>query len=398
MKKLIILVTILILIIGCATPEKKNIQPNPNLPLVKNFKAYPDRNAIALFWNPIISVKGYYIQKFNPKTKKWIPLVTIKDPYKSIYVDTNLKPNHIYKYRIATFDKNGIPSFATEITQKTLNRISPVIVLEAKPLTTGKVKLIFRPHLNERVNQYIIERFNNKEAKWEQIATLSPRLNVEYIDNNLKDGTLYQYRIIAKTFDNITSLPSKTIKISTFKRPPIVSNVTASTNLPKEIKITFSPVKDAVAYKIYISYYAHTPFKFYKKITSTTFIDKINKDGFIRYYKITAVSKHNTESLLDNSPVIMGETLPPPAKPLVSTNRKGNKIEFLFTSSDNRAKKYLIIKKQKISFLKYKTTKFITSSNSFTDTIDPKHSYIYEIYEVDKYNLISKNPTKVEVN
>ena len=394
---MIIFLSILLIITGCVNPNKPAPKSNPNLPVVKDFKAYPDRNAIALFWTPIPSMSGYYIQRFNPTTKKWEQITTINDPYKSIYVDTNLKPNHLYKYRIATFDKNHIPSLAKEISQKTLNKLSPVIILEAKALNGHKIKLIFRPHRNERVKEYIIERFNNKNAKWETIAKLYPRLNVEYIDNNLKEGTLYQYRVIAKSFDNITSIPSKIIKVSTFNRPPIVMNVKASTNLPKKIKLTFSPVKGAIAYKIYISSYPNGPFRFYKKITSTTFLDLIPKDGYIRYYKVTALSPHNTESLLDNSPVVMGETLPPPSKPIVSTNRNGNFIELILSSADNRAAKYLIVRKEKISMLKYKTKKFIVSSNKFVDKIDPKHSYIYEVYEVDKYGLISKNPSIIEV-
>jgi len=386
------------IITGCVQTPNKVVKPNPNLPIVKEFKAYPDRNAIALFWTPIPSVSGYYIQKYNNKLKKWSALVTIKDPFKSIYVDTNLKPNTIYKYRIATFDKNGVPSFAKEISQKTLERLSPVIILEAKPITKGKIKIIFRPHNNERVKGYIIKRFNNKTTKWETITTLTPRLNVEYIDNNLKDGTLYQYKIIAISFDNIKSLPSKTIKVYTFKKPPMVKNIIASKNLPKEIKITFSPVKEAIAYRIYISSYPEGPFRLYKEINSTTFIDKIHKDGYKRYYKITAVSKYNTESPLENSIVTMGETLPPPEKPTVSiVNKTPNSIEFLFSSPDNRANKYLIIKKEKLSLFKEDIKKFLVKSNHFKDKINPKYSYEYKIYAIDKYGLISKNPATIEV-
>jgi len=336
---------------GCANVNKPAPKSNPNLPIVKTFKAYPDRNAIGLFWDPIPKMSGYYIQRFDNKKKKWIEIATIQDPYKSIYVDKDLKPNHLYKYRIATFDEKGIPSLAKEISQKTLPTIQPVIPIEAKPIKKGMVKIVFRPHLNERVNEYIIEKFNDKNTKWEELTTLKPRLNVEYIDKNLEDGKIYKYRIIAKTFDGLKSKPSKTISVSTFPKPPIVLNVTATQNLPRKIVLTFSPVKGAVAYKIYISSSPDGFFTFYKKINSTKFTDFVNEDGFIRYYKITAVSKYNTESLLDKTPSVMGETLPLPAKPLVSTNKINNKIEFTFTSPDNRAKKYLIIKKEKIGFI-----------------------------------------------
>ena len=382
---------------GCVSTNKPAPKSNPNLPTVKEFKAYPDRNAMALFWQIVPSMSGYYIQRYNPKTHKWTEIATIKDPYKSIYVDTNLKPNTIYKYRIATFDKQGIPSLAVETKSKTLPPLSPVIPLEARPVTKGIVKIIFRPHMNERVKEYLIERFNDKNAKWEKITTLSPRLNVEFIDKKLKDGKIYKYRIIAKSFDDILSYPSKTIIVSTYKKPPVVTNIKASVNLPKKIVLTWSPVKGAVYYKIYKSPYPKGPFKFYKKTANTSFTDFIGKDGVTYYYKVTAVSAHNTESLLSNSIVVMGETLPKPVKPIVSTNINGNKIEFIFTSPDNRAQKYLIVKITHLGIFKKKEQKFITDKNNFTDTIDPKKKYTYYIYEVDKYGLISKKPAVVEI-
>ena len=399
MKKLVPFLIILLLMSGCATLNKPLPKSNPNLPTVKTFKAYPDRNAIALFWSVVPSMSGYYIQRFNAKTNKWEEIATIKDPYKSIYVDTGLKPGHLYKYKIATFNKNGTPSLAKEVKQATLPKLQPVVPLEAKPLTKGEVKIIFRPHPNERVCKYIIQRYNDKYTKWENLATISPRLNVEYIDKNLKDGKIYKYRIIAVTFDGIQSFPSTPIIVSTYPKPPVILHISASTNLPKEIKVTFSPVKGAAYYKVYISDIPDNgSFTFYKKIHSTIFIDHINKDGYTRYYKVTAVSPHGTESLLSDSPIAMGQTLPKPATPLVSTNRIGNKIDFIFTSPDNRAAKYLVVRKEEISLLKSNTKKYIVHSNRFVDTINPKYSYKYMIYEIDKYGLVSKKPAVVEVN
>jgi fibronectin type 3 domain-containing protein len=389
MKKWALLVISLLIITGCVS-NKPAPKSNPNLPKVSEFKAYPERNFIALKWNAVKGMSGYYIQKFNFKEKKWDKTITINDPFQTLYVDTNLKPNTLYRYRIATFDKNKIPSLAKEIQQKTLPSVAPVIPLEIRPLTKGEVKIIFRPHPNERVKSYIIQRFNDKNAKWKNIITLKPRYNVEYIDKNLIDGKIYRYRIIAKTFDNLYSTPSKELTISTFPKPPIVSNIKASVNLPKEIKITWTPVKNASYYKIY-----KKSFLGYKPIAKTKnnyYIDKINKDGETAYYKVTAVSIHQTESILDKTPEVMGKTLDIPAKPIVSTNITDKGIEIVMNSPDNRAVKYLIIKRGQIQ------KKYLVNGNRFLDKeIDKKHSIKYEIYAIDKYGLISK-PTEMEVS
>jgi len=395
MKKWLLLIISLMIITGCAT-NKPVPKSNPKLPTVKHFSAYPDRNAMALRWESVANMNGYYIQKFNFKTKKWDKTIEINDPYKTIYVDTKLKPNTLYKYRIATFDKNKIPSLAVEIQKKTLPTIAPVIPLEIKPLTDRRIKIIFRPHQNERVNGYIIQRFNDKTTKWEKIATLSPRYNVEYIDKNLISGKIYKYRIIAKTFDGLKSAPSNIIAISTYKRPPVVLNVTASVDLPKQIKITWSPVKNAVYYKIYKK--EGFSFEPIAKTKNTFYIDRINKNNDTEFYKVTAVTAHKTESILDKTPSVMGKTLNIPAKPIVSTNVTLNGIELIMSSPDNRAVKYMIIKKIGNSFGNKNQQKYIIKSNKFVDkNINHKQTVTYEIYAVDKYNLIS-NKSEMEVS
>ena len=310
----------LLFISGCALNSKPAPKSNPNLPKVSKFNAYPDRNAIALKWNVVNGISGYYIQKFDKKTRKWKMLATINDPFKTLYVDTNLKPSTLYTYRIATFNKNKIPSLSVEVSQKTLPTIAPVIPLEIKPLKKGMVKIIFRPHPNERVEGYILQRLDDKNIKWIDLANLTPRYNVEYIDKGLVDGKIYQYRIIAYTYDNLKSTPSDILKVSTYPKPPLVLNIKASINLPKKIVLKWSPVKNAKYYKVYTKRFLGLGYTPIAKVKGTTYTDNVQKDGVKKYYKVTAVSIHDTESLLDNSPEVMGESLQVPAKPLISTN------------------------------------------------------------------------------
>jgi len=395
MKKLILFVISLLIISGCAV-NKPAPKSNPNLPTVAKISAYPDRNAIALKWDAVKGVSGYYIQKYNVKTKKWYMLKTINNPYVTLYVDTNLKPSTKYIYRIATFDQNKIPSLAKEISQTTLPTITQVIPLEVKPLEKGMVKIIFRPHANERVEGYILQKFNDKDAKWMFLADLTPRYNVEYIDKDLKDGKIYKYRIIAYTYDGLKSKPSQVISVSTYPKPPVVENIKATVDEPKKIILSWTPVKNAKYYKVYAKSFLGI-FRLIGKTKKTTYTDKINKDGYTKYYKVTAVSIHNTESLLNKTPEIMGKTLSIPAKPLISTNITAHGVELVFSSPDSRAVKYLVIKREG-SLLNTKKKKFLVNGNRFIDkNIKHKMSYIYDVYAVDKYGLIS-NPNRVEVD
>jgi hypothetical protein len=339
---------------------------------------------------------GYYIQRWDPEAKEWEDVAVINNPYKTIYVDTDLKPNTEYTYRILAFTTNNTPGPWSQTKVRTLPPPAAIIPVFAQPVGKGVIKIIWRPHPNERVDEYIVARYNDKTAEWEEVADLTPRYNVEFVDTGLQDGKVYKYRIIGVTFDGIKTYPSKTIRVSTYPRPPVVLNLTATIDRSRMIVVKWSPVPNAVAYKIYISPSPTGPFEYYTTVKTTQFIDKIPKDGFKRYYKVTAVSQFGTESLLSKSPVVMGETLPPPARPLVSTNRFNNVIQFIMTSPDDRAAKYLIVRTTQMGMFNKKVDKFVVNTNKFEDRINPSASYTYAIYAVDP-NGIKSEPTIIKV-
>ena len=379
------------IITGCAI-NQPTLSSNPNLPTVKNFKAYPDRNAVALRWNIIKdkNIKGYYIKRYDFHDKKWELIAKIDNRFKSIYVDTNLNPSTTYLYKIASFNSKNEPSLATKTATKTLPPIIPVIPLEIKPLKKGTIKIIFRPHPNERVKGYIIQR--QDKVKWVDIANLTPRYNVEYIDTNLLDGHYYKYRIIAYTFDGIKSKPSKIMDVLTYKKPPLINDIVASDNLPKIIKLSWKKVKGVYYYKVYEK--GLLGYNLIAKTKNNYYIDKVGKDNYSKTYKITAVSIYETESDLKLSKPVIGKTLNPPLKPEVAVNHLRNGIEFIIKSPDNRAKVFKIEKSENRLFAKQEI--FFSKGNFIDTNINPKKSYIYKIYVIDKYNLISK-PTIIEI-
>ncbi|MRJ06713.1 MAG: hypothetical protein C6I01_04255 [Epsilonproteobacteria bacterium] len=398
----IFLLIVALIMVGCQAPSFNGLggvntdRINRTLPKVRNFKAHPGRNQVALTWDAIPEMGGYYIQRWDPESKSWVELATITNPFKTIYVDDDLKPNNYYKYQILAFTRDKVPGPWVQTGTKTLPPPAPVIPVFAQPVGNGVIKIIWRPHPNERVHEYLIQRYNDHEARWEDMETKKPRYNVEFIDTGLEDGKIYKYRIIGITFDGLYTFPSKTIRVSTYPRPPVVTDAVATIDRGKMIIVKWSPIADVAYYKIYISDTPSGPFEYHAKTDKTYFVDKINKDGYKRYYKITAVSKFGTESLLSKTPVVMGETLPKPAKPIVSTNKFNNIVQFIMTSPDNRAVKYLIVRKTKIGFFKEATRKFVVSTNKFQDQIAPNTTYIYEIYAIDASGVASE-PTVVKV-
>jgi len=381
---------ILLVITGCTTNPP--LKSNPNVPKVTELRTLSDRNSIGLEWDIVNKpeIAGYYIQR-SSDARKYKTVAKIDNRYISHWVDRNLKPNKTYYYKISTYTTKGVPSFAIFKQVKTLPTIEAVPFIKNDNLKVkGMIKIIFRPHPNERVKGYYIQRINNS-GKWETIAKIEPRLSAEYIDKGLEDGKLYRYRVIAYTWDGLKSYPSRVISAQTLQRPQVVLNISATINKPHEIDLQWQAIKGSVEYKIY---YASSEDGRYSLLATTKnnfYVDKISKNGYKRFYKITSVDKYGVESI--PSQAVMGSTMPAPVSPIVSITQDSNSVTFLLTSPDKRAVKYLIKKDD--------GKRIINIHNVHSSYVDKdvlkSHSYLYKIYAIDKNGLVSK-PKEVEVS
>jgi fibronectin type 3 domain-containing protein len=390
--KLLLTSLIILVITGCSV-NNPPLKSSPNVPQVTTFRSLSDRDAIALEWNMVLkpNIAGYYIQR-SDNDKKYKTVAKIENKYVAHWTDTKLKPNHTYFYKISTFTTQGIPSFAKLLKAKTLANIAPVPwIVNGGLKAKGMVKIVFRPHPNERVAGYYVQRFNDSNSKWENIATLKPRLRAEYIDKGLVDGKLYRYRIVAFTFDGLQSPPSKVVMAQTLQKPMAIINVSASTIFPKKIILTWQKIPSAIEYKIYYSDSKNGNFSLLATTKNTKYIDTINKNGFSRFYKVTSVNKYGLESMMP-SVCVMGATLAIPSKPIVSIEQYAKSVKFILSSPDGRAVKYLIKK-----HTNNQTINIHNVHNGYIDNNDQqKHTYTYDIYAIDANGLVSK-PSEVEV-
>ncbi|WP_281951093.1 fibronectin type III domain-containing protein [Nitrosophilus kaiyonis] len=404
---LIGLISFLILFLsGCAKhpglSQKSKI--DPTLPKVEQIRVIADITSVAFEWDPVYNerVKGYYLYR-GESGSKLKRVAVIEDRFSSHYVDKELKPNTTYFYKMSTYDDKGNESFPSDtIKVKTLPLIESVSFIEAISHLPRRVKIIWRPHPNPRVKEYIIERSEQDNPEWKEIAVVKNRLQAEYIDKNLKDNHIYFYRIRVRTFDGIVSSPSKVVKAFTKPRPKMVKGLKATKDLPKKIVLTWEPNSepDIDHYNIYRSPFSYGFIIVHAKVKGTKYVDLIGEDGVKRFYKVTAVDKDGLESFKQDIPV-MGTTLPKPQAPIiVSTNITPDGVVIKWRKSDDRAVSYIVLKKEKQNILDTKEYKYTNiKTNSFIDrSIVPGVKYIYTVYSVDKFGIVSKPSEKIEVN
>lgn len=399
-----ILTLFLLLFSGCAALNKYS-QPEPAkinhmLPAPKNIKTLSGMDSVAFEWNLVgdPNVDGFNIYRSSPDggNSEYLRVGKVKDRFSTHYVDEKLTPNTQYFYQIASYDKEGNESPSTEVVKAKTDPFDPIPFAEAISNYPRKVKVIWRPYPNPKIEGYIIERNDLGSSDWKSVGRVKGRLNVEYIDDKLADNRLYKYRVIAYTFTGLKSPPSRVVEATTKPLPEIVQNIVATKELPKQIKLTWAPVsnKDLDYYNIYKAKSAEGSYSVAGKGRVSEFTDTTAKDGEEFFYKVTAVDTDGLESPMPVYPT-HGMSLPQPASPIVtSATIEGKKAVIRWSRGDDRAVSYVVHRSSGSWFKKENISFDSISGTTFTDdSIAPGIEYNYSVSSVDRFGIVSE-PTK----
>jgi fibronectin type 3 domain-containing protein len=386
------------------TADSVSPKIDKNLPTIneKFIRNIPDMDAIALEWAAITdsNTYGYHIYRTNVAEflHNLKRIATIKNRYTSHYVDTDLTPQTQYLYSISVIGANKTESRASRAKKISTRPIfDSVSLISSVGNLPRQVKVIWRPHSNQAVNAYILERRSPINIKWKKIATIKGRLNSEYMDIDLKDNLSYTYRLKARTFKNIKSKYSKMTKATTRPLPSGIRKLHATNNQVKNITISWEPSisKDILGYNLYASNYSQKSFKkiAYIKKEKNTYSHRIKEDNKVKYYKMTSVDKDYLETNQKYIPVAQGKTLSKPRVPKITlAMKKGDNVILNWNQGDNRTIQYTVYKTIKNSLFKTKLKIYKNIKETrFVDENIPKGStYTYEIQSIDKYGLTSK--------
>lgn len=398
----------LLLLSGCGakpTPNKEAVIDS-TLPIVELTRngVVVDTNAVAFEWSAITDprVKGIYIYKMSHDANKSEEEYydTVKNRFITHYVDSRILPDTKYSYYFKTFsDEAESAKSRTKILNSlpVLESVSWIHSIQDMPRSA---KIIWRPHINEKVKAYLIERRTLEDDKWEVISTVNRRLSAEFIDEDLKDKYVYKYRIRALTYDDITSTPSQIVKVVTKALPKEVTNITATRDLPKEIKIKWDRTStvDFAAYHLYRSESAEDGYTLFAKLKNNFFSDKCEEDGKQYFYRVSVVDKDGLESKYEKSS-IQGISLTKPNAPaLVEAKFVNNKVEIFWSKTDPRTKKYIVTKRYKKGWFEEIVEDFedINGKKFVDSSIEPNRVYYYKVFAVDINGIKSEPSIEVE--
>lgn len=400
---LIALSTVFILA-GCSLKKPETTVIDQNLPAIGSIKTLADAGSLGLEWIPSDDsrVTGYKIYRNGPDG--FLKVGTLYNRYASHFVDNDVAVQTTYNYKVSTITADGRESQPTNVTVATLPPPEPLSYVEVIKGLQKQVKLIWRPHPNPATEGYKILRADPRDNnKWVMIGYVKGRPSAEFIDTDLEDGRIYQYRIVARMFNGIESLPTAIVEGSTQQPLPYPDGIKTTSDLPKSIKISWNTVPNSAYYNVYSSRFETVSFE-KTKVRDTNFTQLIDEDGASRYYKISSVAPDGYEGNL--SPIaIQGSTLSKPATPkLVSNFLENGQAVIRWLAGDSRPASYKIIRRVYNGPLK---TKLVWDERTFTDinatqfndaSLIPGNRYGYFIYAVDKYGIVSEPSQEAEVS
>lgn len=215
MKKLILLFLIAILALSNTGCVPKNLEAEMALTDISQLIAIPKRNEIGFEWQPIedTNVEGIYVYRAEvSEYYRELKIVgTVDNRFATHFVDKRVMPDHAYRYVFKTFN-DYIESQGVEISIATPKALDGISFFSAYPMGGEAVKLLWRPHLDQSVASYIVERSEERED-FEPIMEVQGHLMSEYIDTDVSPKRIYNYRVFAKSYDGGISEPSVTTQV-----------------------------------------------------------------------------------------------------------------------------------------------------------------------------------------
>lgn len=155
-------------------------------------------NELTLQWKSMganTDCDGYKIYRSTSEDGPFKLVKTIKDPYKTKWTNTGLKPGVTYYYRMRAYsdyyDILGKKSSTLSGVPKPVKK-----VLTVKCASTSSVKLSWKAS-GEKITGYQIYRATSPDGEFKRIKTITDRTKTSFINKNLTFGNTYYYKMRA---------------------------------------------------------------------------------------------------------------------------------------------------------------------------------------------------------
>lgn len=243
-----------------------------------------------------------------------------------------LEDEGVYFFRVRAVNAVSAESADSATVRATTREIPPEVTqLAAISARPREVPLSWAASPDTAVMGYEVWRATANADDWTQIARLASRDTTRHLDRGgqkddaslglLKDGTAYQYKVVAFNTANVRSSASMPVTATTKMIPATPAALTATTNTAHVVALAWrpNPEKDISGYQIESSKKAAAGFRKLAVVPASdssaglTAEEKGFDPGTLRYYRVKAIDNERLES--EWSEPVQGRFKPLPDAP-----------------------------------------------------------------------------------
>ncbi|MEN8146387.1 MAG: hypothetical protein ABFR02_02065 [Campylobacterota bacterium] len=266
--------------------------------------------AAKLVWRPHTdsSVVAYRLERRQGGADKWRKVATIKGRLNAEYIDTDLKDNTRYEYRLKAVTFNNIiskPSQSATVITKAVP--APVTSINASQGRAGVIKVSWKDGNRANIVYYQLYRASSESGRYRLVAD---KINtMQYSDKISKASQQYFYKVVGVSKDGLSG-ELKAVKAAagtTIDAPRGPSNLVAMVE-NATVQLTWkSTDKRTVSYivtKEISKGFLSSETKVFKNIKKALMIDSSLKHGEEYTFSVVSVDKNGLRSAPSNSVVV----------------------------------------------------------------------------------------------
>ncbi len=258
---------------------------------------------VKLVWRPHTSqrVESYIIQRNEFTSTSWEQLAVVKGRLNAEYIDSGLKENRVFRYRIKVKTYDGLISKPSKIVEAGTKPL-PIVIknLTATVDVPKKIVLSWDASVEKDFSYYKVYRAINTMLFYSYLAKTEDTKYEDLINTN---GKSYYYYVTTVDKDGLESPRQQNAVTGSSLAIPATVYITSSNHDGRSINITWKSIDNrAIKYNVIKEYKDKK--KVFTNIEGKSFNDSDVVRGIEYKYNVVAIDKYGLASKKSENTII----------------------------------------------------------------------------------------------